>query len=246
MGDEQTAPISGVRAAEQMGEQEWRDALAGLDPETRRQVEPLLQEYGRLYRWHQIIKMRRQAITYALDRLPLALLILDNGEITWTNRAAELLIHRHALRVKRGPTVLDALLETELLAKVEAKSREAYRLEVQGEEWQVVFHGRDRRELPVLVAICDGDGPSLAPDAEEFEVLFGLTAKEARVATLLLAGRSGREIADALEVGFETARSHVKHVLRKMGRPRQASAVLVLATSPATVGPDTRKLAAGE
>jgi DNA-binding NarL/FixJ family response regulator len=44
-----------------------------------------------------------------------------------------------------------------------------------------------------------------------------LTPREADVLELLQAGRSNAEIADALQVGVETVRTHARHIYRKLG-----------------------------
>jgi DNA-binding NarL/FixJ family response regulator len=51
-----------------------------------------------------------------------------------------------------------------------------------------------------------------------------LTAREQDVARLLVAGRSDREIADALFMGQRTASTHVSAILRKLGVATRAEA----------------------
>ena len=180
-----------------------------------------------------------------MDRLPLGLLLVHEHEVIWANEtASRLLVDGAPLRIDDGKLTTNGveLSSLESVRHVD-RGREAIRVD----EWQVMVLGLELEHAPVLIAITFGDGPLLAPDPATYQALFGLTAREARVATLLLEGRSGREIAEVLEVGFETARSHVKHVLRKMSCPRQAAAVLALSSSPATVGPTTfPHAAAGE
>jgi DNA-binding NarL/FixJ family response regulator len=45
----------------------------------------------------------------------------------------------------------------------------------------------------------------------------GLTQRERQVAALIAAGRSNREIAEALVITESTAEVHVKHILSKLG-----------------------------
>lgn len=70
-----------------------------------------------------------------------------------------------------------------------------------------VLHGSRDREGPV-------DMPSVV--ARAF-VAAGLTAAETRVAALLLARCSDREIAAALSVALPTVRSHCRAAYRKLG-----------------------------
>ena len=170
-----------------------------------------------------------------MDRLPLGLVLVDGDEVVWANETARRLLTDGApMRIEDDKLIAPAgeLSILDAVRNVD-QAREAIRVD----EWQVMALGLELEHGPVLLAISFGDGPVLAPDPKIYQALFGLTAREARVATLLLEGRSGREIAEVLEVGFETARSHVKHVLRKMSCPRQAAAVLALSASPATIGP---------
>lgn len=65
------------------------------------------------------------------------------------------------------------------------------------------------RGLHVLPPVS---GSGLAPDLPE-----ALTPREADVLELLQAGRSNAEIAQALHVGVETVRTHVRRIYRKLG-----------------------------
>lgn len=56
-----------------------------------------------------------------------------------------------------------------------------------------------------------------------------LTAQERRVARLLAVGRSNRDIATELTVSLDTVKSHVTHVLHKLGVVNRAQAAVVIA-----------------
>ena len=51
-----------------------------------------------------------------------------------------------------------------------------------------------------------------------------LTAAEKQVLRLLAEGRSNAEIAEALGVGLPTVKTHVSHILKKLGLSRRAEA----------------------
>jgi DNA-binding NarL/FixJ family response regulator len=65
-----------------------------------------------------------------------------------------------------------------------------------------------------------------------------LTVREREVLTLVAAGRSNRDIADALVIGERTARTHVSHVIMKLGLESRIQAALwALRNGMATIDP---------
>jgi DNA-binding NarL/FixJ family response regulator len=75
--------------------------------------------------------------------------------------------------------------------------------------------------LHLVEAIADGvpSGPATAPLPD------GLTPREAEVLTLIAAGLSNTEIAERLVVSEATVKSHVNHMLAKIGARDRAQAV---------------------
>jgi DNA-binding CsgD family transcriptional regulator len=69
------------------------------------------------------------------------------------------------------------------------------------------------------------------PSETELHSLFALTPAEARVACRLV-GETVDEIAEALDVGVATVRSHVQHLLAKTGTRRQSELVRLLVSGP--------------
>lgn len=53
----------------------------------------------------------------------------------------------------------------------------------------------------------------------------GLTSRELDVLKLISAGKSNKEIARAMGIGMQTVKTHVSHILAKMGAPDRAGAV---------------------
>lgn len=69
-------------------------------------------------------------------------------------------------------------------------------------------------------------------DEGRLRQLYGLTGAEARVASLLAQGYRLDEIAERLEVAYETTRKHLKKVLAKAETDRQAELVRTVMTGP--------------
>jgi DNA-binding NarL/FixJ family response regulator len=58
------------------------------------------------------------------------------------------------------------------------------------------------------------------------KIVTPLTARELDILGLMATSHTNREIAERLFVGEETVRSHVKHILRKLGQPDRTKAVI--------------------
>ena len=91
------------------------------------------------------------------------------------------------------------------------------------------------RSHAVCVSFAD---PERAPeaDADLIARLYGLTAREAAVAALLLQGRSPSEAADELAMSGNTVRTHIRHVFDKTGVERLSDLVRLLMQGPAVRG----------
>lgn len=71
------------------------------------------------------------------------------------------------------------------------------------------------------------DGQDAGPDARP-SGLADLTAREREVLEVLATGATNQEIADRLVVGLATVKTHVKHVLGKLGVANRSQAIAVL------------------
>jgi DNA-binding NarL/FixJ family response regulator len=76
-------------------------------------------------------------------------------------------------------------------------------------------------QLHLVEAIADGQSSGPAPAS----LPDGLTPREAEVLTLIAAGLSNAEIAERLVVSEATVKSHVNHMLAKIGARDRAQAV---------------------
>ena len=91
----------------------------------------------------------------------------------------------------------------------------------------------DQSDLDLLGAFADAFGYAMdrallhkhIPEAVVGPAPFGLTSRERDVMALLAAGASNAEIAATLVISATTAKSHVQHILRKLGAANRAEAV---------------------
>jgi DNA-binding CsgD family transcriptional regulator len=74
--------------------------------------------------------------------------------------------------------------------------------------------------------------PSMVPTAEVLQGLFDLTPTEARVARQIGQGKSAKEAARVMGVGYETVRGHISAILGKTGLHRQTELATLLAGVP--------------
>lgn len=78
------------------------------------------------------------------------------------------------------------------------------------------------------------DEPNSGDTEFEAEIagVYGLTKSEAKVAALLVAGKTVREMGEILGISPHTARTHLKHVFGKTNTNRQAALLKLLLATP--------------
>lgn len=81
---------------------------------------------------------------------------------------------------------------------------------------------RERFIGPGLLAMLFGPAPAGAPPTGEATLL---TERERRVLSLLVEGRSNREIADELYIGEATVKTHLHHVYEKLEVANRVQAI---------------------
>lgn len=230
---------SGVHASEEpLDEAGWRQRLSVQGKELDPAVEALLGAFTRLQLRHSMLSQRVRALGGALERLPVGVAVVTKESILASNSEAERLID--GVHLKRSPTGAIQGGTPALQRKIDAAiarvigdthSSEALRIERGEHATHVLFVGIDEPDA-VLMVIGDPE-KALSPDADILRIHHGFTPTEAKVAAHLVLGLTPREIATALEVGVETTRTHVKHILGKMGCHRQVDAVRRLVVGPA-------------
>ena len=78
---------------------------------------------------------------------------------------------------------------------------------------------------PVSVRSPRAEGANVVPFTTAG---FGLTASEARIASLLVQGRDLNEICGKLSIRRTTARTHLRHLFEKLGVRRQGELISLL------------------
>jgi DNA-binding CsgD family transcriptional regulator len=81
-----------------------------------------------------------------------------------------------------------------------------------------------------LIFILDPDLPVEAAEAE-LRQLYGLTSTEARMANLLMKGKTLDDCCEQLAIRRSTARTHLQHLFEKTGVQRQSELVFLLLKS---------------
>jgi DNA-binding CsgD family transcriptional regulator len=151
----------------------------------------------------------------------LGLLVVDRAEPPETPDDAE--------AVRSFADMLAVSLERVILR------RRARTLAAEVRQFAGLAHGlaRDVVEGTVALPSDHGLGPALPRPAGLCGGHLGLSAREQRVAELLVDGRSNREIADLLILSPETVKTHVTRIRRKLGAANRVEAVsLLLRASP--------------
>jgi len=192
----------------------------------------------------------KDALTSVLDWLPIGYLLVDReGRVLTTNRVARATVQRtDALRISGG------MLEASD-GQAAGMLREAIRRSSDGEVQSAVapggiVHLSCGRARPLTVILVPIQPPRHAVDSgvlvalliPEGEVggqtsghllrdLYGLTQREADIASDVLKGHRVSDIARQRELSSNTVRTHLKRLLEKTRTTRQADLLRVLVAS---------------
>ena len=200
----------------------------------------------------------RQVAMDALDVMPIGVLLISAaGAVLGANRVGrDVLAAREVLWSGRGGLEINRngrrMLFRDLLADLDPQRRGNRSEHPQGFS---VARANGQRALSVLIwpvagvdapaawddpaAVVFLGDPDRAADIDEDRLrqLYGLTRAEARVAAELARGHRLDEIAEELDVAYETTRKHLKKVLAKVETDRQADLVRTIVTGPGIIAP---------
>lgn len=194
----------------------------------------------------------RQIALDALDVMPMGVILVSyGGAVLATNRVARaVMAERQVFNVGRSGLEVSRDGKISRLRDLIAESLKVHgHNQAPGPFGFSVNRPSGQRPLSVLVTpvrvlerhswedpaavVFIGD-PDHTGDIDEQRLrdLYGLTAAEARVAALLASGYRLDEIAEMLDVAYETTRKHLKRVLSKAQTDRQAELVRMIVTGP--------------
>jgi len=216
------------------------DDCTGLDDKDSQLLEdlaPHLQQASRLA--VQAISGRRAGggIAAMADRLRLGMILCTReGELRWSNHAAELAIGRSTILTLAGsrircnrPSASAQWLR--LLGTDRPSGEAAFLADANGHTIQIMAFPAGgatpdicaEEELVSLILLDSAQGPSLG--TETVRSLFGLTGAEANLAAALCDGTSLNQYATEHGIAVGTARVHLKRILGKTDSARQADLV---------------------
>ncbi|MDX1675400.1 MAG: helix-turn-helix transcriptional regulator [Longimicrobiales bacterium] len=178
---------------------------------------------------------RQRTLRASLDTLQEGVMLFRSGSDVFRNRAlrgilqAEPCSDELMAAVKRCADVLSRRLAR---ARPRLEGPDApFQLTTPWNRYRLVAShlegGTDGRPAVVMVVVRPAVPP--LPDASTLQKRYGLTPRQAEVALLVAAGRSNREVAEALEISHHTARHHAQRALEKIGaQSRKALAMRML------------------
>ncbi len=220
---------------------------------------PHIQRAIRLHRMIADLQMEKHALAATLDRLALGVvLIRDSGKVWMLNRSARSIVEKqdgiqlhhdrlHACGLAPAETfqrlVSQAILGgypganptggTLLLPRQSGK--EPLFLMVASIPAPANQTGRKAAAAAALF-LSDPENGMQTPELI-LRQLYGLTRTEARVASLLVQGKTVEEAAAELQSSPNTARTHLKKVFFKTDTGRQSDLIRLLLTGPAALRP---------
>lgn len=218
------------------------------------QLRPIIDGYLRLWQAMRSESRECAGLRCALDSDQTGVVLLDrNSKITFANKAAiELLANGDPLR-RTGNSLAASDLRQAVPLQVALSHAIAGNIDPD-------FIARGKRRAPVL-ALHSQHGQSLVlsvvpaeePATEHNDVaaimymldarrdatkqiqpvcaIFGLSPVETRLVCLLVAGKTLQEVAEAMRIKGQTARSYLKQVFLKTETKRQADLVRVMLSS---------------
>jgi FixJ family two-component response regulator len=200
---------------------------------------------------------RYESLKIVVNQLPMGVIIIEaRGEVLMTNQAAETILTQ-----ADGLTISDTRRLHGSRAEDTARLRKL--LDLASGAAEQPRHGgaitlprpSGRADLSLLVIPLATDraqitkGPATAVFVSDPEQrvetpaallcrLYGLTPTEARVAAILMQGKSVEDAGNELSMRTNTARTHIKHIFQKTTTKNQGDLISLLLSGPALLRPE--------
>jgi DNA-binding CsgD family transcriptional regulator len=208
-------------------------------------LRPHLERAVRLQRRLQSLEAETVGLGAALEAAEQAVVCVDaKGRVVLVNTAAAKVLEAgEGLRIAEGGRMVceqaedTAVLRKLLAGRLAAVGRSVGAMKVQRRGGDGVALNvtampvRGVGEASMLLFLGD---PKRVPRsrADVMRSLYGLTPTEGRVCDGLLEGLETREVAERMRTTLETARFHMKQILRKTGAARQQELVRLMMALP--------------
>lgn len=235
------ANITVLRKHGEFGE-EGRTVIATLIPHLRRAL--------RAYRRLAGAALEERAVLAALDRLPSGVLLVDRAaRPLFVNAEARRIVALHdGLSIGRDGLTAARPADTRTLRGLIARAAapgagggqmalgRPSALRALGIDVVPLTLAADGLAVPRVVSVFVVD-PERGHETHEGVLarFYDLTPAEAALAVRLAAGDTLQQAAEFRQIAQETARTHLKRILRKTGARRQAELVLRLRDGPLTI-----------
>lgn len=217
-------------------------------------VVPHLQRAVLLHQKIAAVNLLNESVVAAFDRWQMGVILLDSsGRVVLMNKAAEkianqrdgLVVDRSTITASRSTEkrrLRDLIAQAGQAGKSTAKSRvgampvsrESLRrpLQVLVSSFRVKDHPFLLTKPSVILFVNDPEHTPATPETI-LRQLFGFTVAEAKLALLLMEGKTMAEASAERGITISTARAQLRALLEKTGTRRQAELVRLLSTSPA-------------
>jgi DNA-binding CsgD family transcriptional regulator len=217
---------------------------------------PHLQRAVQLHRRVVALELREKAVNGALNRWSMGVILLDHeGRVLLMNRSAEAVLRKkdgltaqadglHA-GLPHEAAALRSLIHSAIGTSLGRVSHPGGGVTISrafaGRPLNVlvtpvVAHKALRAESGAAAIVFIGD-PDVREGTNEdlLSLFYELSHAEARVAALLVQGKSVKEVSESLQVSLNTARTHLKRIFEKTGTRRQAELMQLILQSPASL-----------
>jgi DNA-binding CsgD family transcriptional regulator/PAS domain-containing protein len=228
----------------------------GDDLSLVRTLVPHLQRAVQLHRRVVALEVREKAVSGALNHWSIGVILLDHeGRVLLMNRSAEAVLRKrdgltaqadglHA-GLPHEAAALRSLIHGAIGTSLGRVSHPGGGVTISrafaGRPLNVlvtpvVAHKALRAESGAAAIVFIGD-PDVREETNEdlLSLFYELSHAEARVAALLVQGKSVKEVSESLQVSLNTARTHLKRIFEKTGTRRQAELMQLILQSPVSL-----------